>query len=330
MGRRIWASGAVAAAVFSFLGWWFFVANRLEAAAEQQIARWQAQGVTVEFASRTSVGFPFRVGLRYEAPSLSGRTSVLAFTWRGPEELVASTPIWSPRSIQVLGSGLHHIELAGPAGQLRAEAEDTEALLTSTPEAWRGEVRVRTLKLKSADGLALARAPGAWLRIQVGERAAVASTLSFPTVELAEPGPLGPLLEDVAASITLSRVPAGNGPTALESWRQSGGRLFIEQAAMTWGPTAITARGALGLDRELRPAGEISATVRGYEPAIDMLIATGRIPRDNGPALKLLGRFMALGSGGKAVELPLKLDGGWLYAGPARLSPLPSLGEEVR
>ena len=275
-------------------------------------------------------GFPGNVTLTFDRPSLLRSTAAGTVSWHG-STLSLTAPVWNLGRVAFSLPGRQEVEAVelNNANGLRLSAADVAGTFVTGSDGvtWSSMAEAKELAVaRAADGAPLLYAPAARASIN---GATTPGPLRFDgslhRVDLAQPGPFGPTLEQARLAFILSIVPPGAELAALEAWRAANGRLEVEQLAFRWGPVGLEARGTLGLDGQLRPAGELRARVSGFEPAIDVLVRQGRIPAENGPALKLLGRLLALGTAGGPIEIPVRIEGGWVHAGPSKLLPVPPL-----
>ncbi len=108
-------------------------------------------------------------------------------------------------------------------------------------------------------------------------------------------------------------------------WRDAGGLLEIAALTLVWGPLELAAEGTAALDQELRPQGAFTARIHGLPETLDAFAAHGLIEPGIALALRLTALTLATrkdASGRAVVELPITLQDGLFYLGPAALFPL--------
>ena len=138
--------------------------------------------------------------------------------------------------------------------------------------------------------------------------------------------PLGPAVQHITLAGTLNGALDG-GPDAetLAQWRDAGGTIDLHRGLLIWGPLEVDAQGALSLDPEMRPLGELTARLYGLNGTLDTLTRQGLIEPGQALAMELL--LLTLAGqrdeqGRTFVTLPITLRNGWLSLGPVQLFPL--------
>jgi hypothetical protein len=307
------------------------LAGRIAAWSEQQRAR----GYEVAYRGPAIGGYPFALTARFEDPRIA---SPRGWRWQGPT-LTGRAALWDPFTIEVDFSGLHRA--AGPPDGA-AEPAEAEAERATAVVHLQGDGRVERAGA-DALGVTLRRAgrvltagtvtarlgplrPAAGARPQDLALAGAATEVTLPEDGA---GPLGRSLRRLAfEAVLIGEIPPGGRRRMLEQWRDAGGRLEIGRLDLEWGPLALQGEGSLGLDRRLRPEGEIASRMGGLPGTLDRLVAAGLLKADQAGLVKIALLALADGTDGKgrpAVALPITLQDGRLYLGPAavlRLSPV--------
>jgi hypothetical protein len=312
--------------------YWLWSAARLE----QGIAAWSAEqrarGYEIAYRGPAIGGYPFALTARFEAPRIA---SPKGWRWQGPT-VTGRAAIWSPLEIALDFSGRHRV--IGPR-DAPAEAEAARAtavlrlLRDGRVERAEAEARGATLRrdgrVLSAEGVTARlgpRRPAEGTRPRGLALAGAARGIVLPEESA---GPLGPSLRRLDfEGVLLGEVPPGEGREMLARWRDDGGGLEIGRLALEWGPLALEGKGSLGLDQGLRPAGEIASRISGLSGTLDRLVAARLVTAERARLVKLALFALADGTDGQGrpvVALPITLQGGRLYLGPApvlRLSPV--------
>ncbi|MDH3595645.1 MAG: DUF2125 domain-containing protein [Rhodospirillales bacterium] len=325
----------VLAAGGALSAYWLWSADRLA----ERIAAWseqqRARGYEVSYRGPVIGGYPFGLTAQIEEPRVA---SPRGWRWQGPG-VSGRAALWDPFTIELDFSGLHRLtetrsEAAAP---VEAEGERATAVvhLQSSGRIDRAKAEVAGLTIRrSGEVLTAERAavglgplrPAAGGRPQELTLTGEAGGITLPEDGA---GPLGPALQRLAFAAALQgEIPPGERRRMLEQWRDAGGSLEIGRLDLEWGPLALEGEGAIGLDRRLRPEGEIAARMSGLPGTLDRLVAAGLLKADRARLVKIALRVLADGTDGEGrpvVALPITLQGGRLYLGPApvlRLSPV--------
>lgn len=135
------------------------------------------------------------------------------------------------------------------------------------------------------------------------------ATLSLPN---SDRQPIQPSIDLLQLTVQVTP-PIAPMPTATETarrWRDSGGRLVVDEAALTWGPVAATGKAVVSLDPGLQPAltGQITAT--GLLEVLDRLVDTGAITSSGAMAARGMLAILSAPTGTGPVSLPIALQNG--------------------
>jgi hypothetical protein len=315
--------------------YWLWSADRLAA----RIAAWSEQqrtrGYEVSYRGPVIGGYPFGLTARIEEPRVA---SPRGWRWQGPG-LSGRAVLWDPFTIELDFSGLHRVtdtrnEAAAP---VEAEGERASAVvhLQSSGRIDRAKAEVAGLTIRrSGEVLTAQRAAVSLgpLRPAAGDRPQeLALTGEADGITLPEDGagPLGRSLRRLAfEGVLVGEIPPGGRREMLEQWREAGGRLEIGRLEFVWGTLALQGEGSLALDPQLRPSGKIDARMSGLSETMDRLVTARLLRSDRARLVKIALRALADGTDGEGrpvVALPIILQGGRLYLGPApvlRLSPV--------
>jgi len=115
---------------------------------------------------------------------------------------------------------------------------------------------------------------------------------------------------------------------SLARWRDRGGTVEVSRLALSWGPLALEGDGTLALDSAMRPLAAFSARLAGGPETVERLAAAGLIaPMDAlGAKIALAAMTIVPAEGGAPyAQVPVTLQDGYLYLGPARLLALPGM-----
>ncbi len=325
--------GVVVAVALGYAAYWFYLAGlvpeRLDAWASQQRAR----GWTVGYDDVRVGGFPFRLEATVTAPRLARPGGPAAPAWEG-ERIAAVAHPWNLTHILFHFEGRQRIAFVE-----RRRSRVVDVTMAENVGSYRATTAGRPLRLSfEADDMELRSAdlPGpatvrravlhmrrAEATNRLGDAALKVEGLRLPAgVE----APLGRDIDllDVILGLT-GALPNGlPAADAVIAWRDAGGRLEVQKFDLTWGAVQAAASGTLQLDETTRPAGEMTARIRGHEALLDAAAAAGRVrARDLDLAKTALGLLAAAGGG--VLSVPVRLQDGSAYLGPVligRLRPL--------
>lgn len=98
----------------------------------------------------------------------------------------------------------------------------------------------------------------------------------------------------------------------LRDWTGNGGQVWLQNVEVEWGEVDVQVTGALKLDDQHRPEGDLKAFVAGHETLLEALTKSGNIaPRDATIARQVMA-LLALGGGDPYGRVPIvmKLEDG--------------------
>lgn len=315
-----------------YTAYWFHVADTLC----KQIDAWaearRAAGWQAEWSSLAVTGFPNRVTAHMGAPRL---TSPAGLEWTTAAVTASASPL-DITLITVTAPGSHILrwpgggEAAVTAGAASAEIDlgptgrldDASLLLGDVMATARGE----TLSLASlAVGIDPAPVPAGG-----HEDVSVAFSLSAQDIRL--PALTGLVLDREVALVEASgrvmgAIPPGPPLEALAAWSADGGTVELDRVVIDWAPMALEADGTLALDAGMQPLVALSARVRGYGQLMDRLARARVVDPGAAAAAKMVLSLLAKpdSQGRPAIPLPVTVQDGALYLGPARVGTVPPL-----
>ena len=316
--------GVVVAAALGYAAYWFYLAGlvpeQLDAWAEQQ----RAKGWIVDYDEVDVGGFPFRLEATVAAPRLARPNQASAPSWQGERVRAVAHP-WNLTHILFRFEGRQRVTFVE-----RRQSRIVDVTMASNTGSLRTSTSGRPLRLSfEADDLALASADltgpatvrHAELHMRrdeatnrLGDAALKVEGMRLPAgVE----APLGRDIDllDVILGLT-GALPNGlPASDTVIAWRDGGGTVEIQKFDVTWGQVRAKATGTLSLDETTRPAGAMTAEIRGHEALLDAAAASGRIrTRDLDLAKSALGLLAAAGGG--VLSVPVRLQNGQAYLGP--------------
>ena len=318
---------AVLLAGAAISAYWFWSADQLR----QRIALWTEQqrerGYEISYRGPAITGFPLKLEANFTEPVIA---SPRGWRWRGPA-VSGSAALWDPFTIAIGLSGDHSLERSKPKDRVDATIEQALGVvhLGSNGQIEHGTAETGPVILKSqrnrfSAGRSTWRlgplSPGSGDRPQQLIFAGEIEELVLPEKKA---GPLGPSVAHLAVDgILAGPIPDGNQQQMLKRWRDAGGVLELGRVELDWGPLGLDGKGTLSLDQKFRPLGTFTARLRGMMQTLDRLIAAGLLKPGQAVPAKIA--LLAMGgkkdeNGEKVIVLPITLQDGQLYLGPAPL-----------
>jgi hypothetical protein len=327
--RYILLAGLIAGALLGYYVLWSHLADQLAAQADAWIEAQRRQGRDAAYDSRRLWGFPYRLSLTLQQPRWHDPQNPAG--WRLQADTVtAHVQLWDMHHVifdlsgrQTIGwrhgTAEHQIVmqneksraslvLDGAGNWLRIAADLTKAQMSGATV--QGEWRAERLLLHARRAGTLP--PAADLALQ-------ADGVTLPP---AADGPLGRDLSQVRLVGTLRGAAFGRTPEdLLGTWRESGGVVDFQTISLHWGALRLDGDGSLSLDRQLRPLGAMSGRITGIEPALDALVASGRMRGQDAAFAKTAAALLARrdDKGGSYIPAQISAQDGKLSLGPVPL-----------
>jgi hypothetical protein len=318
---------------------WNLVRNNVVAG----LADWRAQekqaGRDWTCPDETVSGFPFRIEIRCNAPTVN-ITSKSGQTFIRLEGLTIVSQIYNSEHI-----------IAEAAGPMNARFGDGSVLdfnwqSLSTSASKRGDLPERLSLMVQSPAFRLtnpgqepATLRGEKIELHIRPNPQRYNIEGAVDLALTAPGLSSQLIDtaiggrealdvNLEAVLTRAYVFAGrSGADALETWRLLGGSIALSPVRMTKGPRRLMARGDITIDDGRRLSGRIDmaaagiddiyARVAGDNPRIGALISSG--------ISALAARQSVQTPDGLKPMLPLRFEKGRFAFGPFVLGPLPPL-----
>lgn len=320
--------------------WWISFAYGARAGVERWAEERRRQGWQVSFDDITLRGYPFVLNMRLRQPHIAepGR-----FDWRGSDVVASISPL-TPNKVQVRAAGKHQIGIVGiDSVAFEAGTANVKVDLNLRGLPTGGTALLQNVTATSSAGTSSIDS----LQIQIEEMTppasrvteAVPNNIGFGVAlsNLSLPSQLKlPISRRIATATLRGRVRGQWEPvaftTALANWRDGGGVIEMDELMLRWDPLTMSANGTMALDQRLQPLIAVSARLTGFFETVDALSAAHVIrSRDVSMAKLMLGLLSKpSANGGPAVlELPLTVQDGTFYAGPAAIAKIPDLPWEA-
>jgi hypothetical protein len=334
--RRIVAATVVLllAAAASYTGYWFYIARRLPGTIADWVAARSAEGYEVRWDDLAVGGFPASLTVTLTGAALAGARP-LPFEAKAAAVIGEARP-WNLRRWHVTAPNGARVEAARGGDAISAAALDVTVATAADKDT---SVRVAAHQITGSGTTALLGVADVDAQLSLPARPPVdhrqegaRATVRLLGVALPRAVPsLGATIDSVTLSGALKgAVRDGKLRDALAAWRDDGGTIELEQAALRWNSLAASANGTLALDETLQPIGALTATIENQNAVIDAAVAGGTMrAQDANLAKTLLGLMAKPGPDGKKqLTLPVTLQNRRLYLGPAQIAVVPIIAWE--
>ena len=326
--------GTVAAVIAAWSGAWFYLAGQLRGEIEQRASQstpareWSYRDLQIG-------GYPFRMRADLSGPHIVWRGAKREFDWQSERIRAVSHP-WQPRHIlfDLTGPHLFKAKLRGHWRQLTLDSDEAMASLETNrkdrPERLSLDIKQIRLRYNGAPVLRGARLQ---LHSRPAPNTADGVDLALRGVALEMPMGILPASFDgaprtakvVDLQTTLTGLPEGEWtPDGLARWRDGGGTLEINKLHIQWGDMDISAKGSLALDDRMRPIGALTAHIRGHEQLLDIAATAGTMDKNSLAAARAVLNLLAAAGGG-VLSVPVRLQDGKLFLGPAPIARLAAI-----
>lgn len=330
--RRIIAATVVLlllAAAASYTGYWFYIARRLPGTIADWAAARSAEGYDVRWDDLAVGGFPASLTVSLTGAALAGARP-LPFEAKAAAVIGEARP-WNLRRWHVTAPNGARVEAARGGDAISAAALDVTVATGADKDT---SVRVAAHQITGSGAAALLGVAEVDAQLSLPARPPVdhrqegaRATVRLLGVALPRAVPsLGATIDSVTLSGALKgAVRDGKLRDALAAWRDDGGTIELEQAALRWNSLAASANGTLALDETLQPIGALTATIENQNAVIDAAVAGGTMRAQDANLAKILLGLMAKPGpdGKKQLTLPVTLQNRRLYLGPAQIAVLP-------
>lgn len=338
--------GVLAALVVAYTFYWFSLAAQIESEAADWAAARAAEGYAVSYDSLLVEGYPYRVETRIEAPRVDYDGPLGRFAWRGTT-LIANVQPYRLNHIIFRAIGPQHIAIAPDP-----PASSRDAIISREPRAMQLLTETaRASLLLDSEGISLVSVdiegavltpdngtPSSAARIQFHIRRSPAEVTGEQGIDIAiyadeavvpalERTGLGATVEHIALDIGV-RGPLPQEATwaGVDAWRDDGGTIEVARADLRWDRIEAAASGTFAIDAQARPLGSFTAQLKGHDRIVDALATLGYVSPSNAKSVKqALWLLEAATSDGDGLTVPLTLQDGKAYLGPAPLGDVPPL-----
>ena len=313
-----------------FTGYWFTVAQVAQNGVQQALDQARSDGWQVETADMGVSGFPGTFSLQLVDPVLVAPNG--AWTWRGSDIEISAASINPTRPTAVFPAA-HTVQIgdqtlqidvadmqAGAAASMNAALHFDDGFASLTDAAIVSDAGWQA-QISNIDALAALVEDSK----TVYDVDLTITDVALPEdiiAQLVPAGALGPTVSRVAvdAALTFDR--------GLERVTQSGASLVVSRVDLAdfnlvWADIVINAEGALDINDQGVPEGQVVLKSAQWEALIELLGTTGAIDPQSLPTLTTMAGAMAGADG--ALELPITFSDGVMSMGVFPLGPAPVL-----
>ena len=324
----------IALALASYGWWWRVVADGIRQNAATLQAQQTALGRELIWDAFNVEGFPYRVDTTVSSPRFTAPDR--GTEWRGERVVVHVAPLAINRAVFSL-EGLQHF-FYGMEGQwIESEGRADKALLTlAAPSKGHQNFAVEIERLtgkatiNSNDFNVIVDEASADLDLREPmPRVDVIVHLKNAAVQGKIDLPLGRTVSlfDVDAGLKFPTNLPQTSPAALfAAWRNAGTPVELRRFELDWGGVQVSASGTFLLDAQSLPEGRLLLKLGNHARILELLETYGWITKDTRalarPVLDLLS--FASGDPQRRVTVPLRIEKGEVYLGPARIGTLRS------
>jgi hypothetical protein len=329
--RRLTFTAAIVATlvVAALSGYWIWAAGQVRTAIAQWTETQRAAGYYIAYDGPDMRGFPVRLAVTLDKPRL---TAPEGWRWSGAA-ITGEAAFWQPLLLHLALPREQELAAVwrGHQRTLQLSAARADGVVRLDT---RGQVITATLDMNDVTVREAAggRVHADRLHQEISQppndsaRLLLRGEIGNLLLPAAPPSPFPETVERFAYTAELvGAISPGDPALALAAWRDAGGLLEVTDLSLIWGPLEVHADGTAALDEAMRPQGAFSARIAGLPEMLDALVTQGLM--DPGAAAAL--RFMVLtlaegrdGAGRPIVRLPVTLQDGRVFLGPAPLARL--------
>ncbi|WP_019961076.1 DUF2125 domain-containing protein [Woodsholea maritima] len=309
--------------VLLYTVYWFYAASEVKAEARAWIVEQEGYGYTITHDKLTVGGYPFRLNLIAEAPSITAPQAEGGWSARYDRLSATAMPYnFNHWILAFIGEG----EVRTSEHQLGLAAERARLSFISRKGRFH-ELGVELIDLHITPSenanFPIKALEQFELTSAVDNEDGLQTRLALQGLTLQgqnDPSLITSLGERIEMARFDSRITHSQyllDEANPESWRAHEGRLNLALLQVEWGNVRFGAQGDLALDDTARPEGRLSVLIEDPNAITDALVEARMLSRDQGDALRLAALMAPRREGG--IALPFRLQNGALFLGPARL-----------
>ena len=325
------------------VGGWSLIWGAVATLGKSEVANWidglETQGIEITYSEQVLSGWPSRIDLTYIQPKASFSQAGTRTQWRG-EQLNISMKVWQPWLFDVDASGRFIVQSDGSSGKGVLNGTSERLSMQLNPgDLWPDAARLQLKGLKLSGTLAgrpmLASAANVTLDLKTNLAATKAK--SAITAKLRSKNLVLPWSNNAALSnrVGLAEIDfkitgpvgPGSGLEGIKRWQSEDGKIMVDNLVLHGQPLGLSGAGAIKLDENLQPVGQMTAKITGLLPTINRFRDVGLIrDRDAVVAKMTLAALSQKTADGRSVlNLAVKVSERTLYLGPVAVAEIPEL-----
>lgn len=334
---------ALVALLIAGYGWWWRV---VADGVRQNVAAFQTEqaalGRQLVWDSFAVEGFPYRIETTVTAPRYTAPDH--GTQWTGERVVVHVQPLALNRAVVSL-EGLQHFFYGSDGRWIQTDGRADKALVTIASADGSLSVGIDVVRLTgkatidSSDYNLIVEAGDAAVKWSEGDAGEALSRVDF-LVRLKNVALQGKIDLPLGRNIGLFEIDAGlklptdvSEPSALAmfaAWRISGTPIDLRRLELDWGGVRVSASGTFTLDAQSLPEGRFQLKLGNHPRILELLRTYGWITAETHAMAKPVLDVLAFASGDpeRRISVPLRIERGVVYLGPARVATLLPAAEE--
>jgi len=322
----------VLACAVAWSGWWYANAVAIDRVLSTWLDDRRAEGWAADVQNLNTAGFPMQLATTLQDLRLADPATGVA--WHVPS-ITLTRPIFGPTDITV-GLPPEHI-LSSPFVNLTITSQTSTARLSVAPTpnltVWDSQVTLEDFTIASSLGWA-SRIGSAEISTTQGVEP-LSHVIRADLTEVAPGGPILQLLDpanllpDSMQSMQIDATATFDKAwdiTALEDRRPQPRAIDLQTIDMQWGEIEVRLAGALTIDTNGVPEGDVAVQIVKWEALLELLQSNGVLPKQiNAFALRAVESFAQASGRPDTLDATLTLAGGFIRFGLIPLGPAPRL-----
>lgn len=319
-------------ALAGWSGWWWLGAAGGERALTEWLDQRRTEGWAADIATTQTRGYP--LSFRRELTDVQLADPATGVAWQAPQVILTS-PSYAPADLsltlptrQTLAIPGTTLEIASTLFEAALNVAPTENLALKS-----ADLRLRDLRVGSSAGWMAGLAQGDVTSVRAEAPDAHAVSAVFTDVMPSDPvkailDPLG-ALPDAIERMELRGTFGFDAPwdlRALEDRRPQPTRIDLDALTLIWGGIEINVAGAMDVDAQGRPEGDLTVQIVNWRDLLALLQANGTLPQEiDQLALTIIDALARSSGRPDTLDAPLALSGGFVRFGPIPIGPAPRL-----